>query len=120
MSHRLAKEKSQKLLTSVNGDLDIDDDSISDPDSDIDPAWKPNSDDKDSTKNSSLMSNRRHFNHKKYSKEMYLKNCHLPSSTSSINNNVNDILDESTLIPFKVIFNSIWCMILLIYFIIFM
>lgn len=104
MSHRLAKEKSQELLSKAIANSD-DNDSISDPDSDIDPAWKPNNDEKDSTKNSNLVLSGRHFNHKKNSKELYLKNCDQSTSLKSSinNNNVNDTQDESTVIPFKVL-----------------
>lgn len=103
LSHRLAKEKTQKLLSSINGELDLDDDELlSDGDSDIDPAWIPNSDDNDSSKNPTSIANRRQFSHKKYSRE-YTNSVHLPTTSSLINNNNNDHLDDSTdTMPFKV------------------
>jgi hypothetical protein len=72
---------------------------LSEPDSDIDPAWKPNSDDNDVSKddfNSNL--NRRNFSHKKFS-----KSDHTPSTSSSINNNNNDQSDDSNAPLFKVL-----------------
>ncbi|XP_025196020.1 probable WRKY transcription factor protein 1 [Melanaphis sacchari] len=93
LSHRLAKEKSQQLLSSLNGELDVDDnDALSDTDSDVDPAWRPNNDDNDIPKISNSMNSR----HKKYSKEQNSNNSHSPSTSSSINNNNNDHLDDST------------------------
>jgi len=100
LSHRLAKEKSQQLLSSLNGELDVDDnDALSDTDSDVDPAWIPNNDDNDVSKTSNSINSR----HKKYSKEQNSNIGHSPSTSSSINNNNNDNdhLDDSTL--FKVV-----------------
>ncbi|XP_025408586.1 uncharacterized protein LOC112682255 isoform X2 [Sipha flava] len=97
LSRRLAKEKTQKLISNIDGVLDEDDDLLSEPDSDIDPAWKPNSDDNDVSKddfNSNL--NRRNFSHKKFS-----KSDHTPSTSSSINNNNNDQSDDSNAPLFK-------------------
>lgn len=97
MSHRLAKEKSQQLLSRLNGELDVDDNDLSsDTDSDIDPAWIPNNDDNDASKSSNSINSR----HKKYSKGKRSKIGRPPSTSSSINNNDNDHLDDSTL--FKV------------------
>jgi len=96
LSHRLAKEKSQQLLSTLNGELDVDDDVLSDTDSDVDPAWIPNNDDNDASKNSNSINSR----HKKYSKELSSNTGRPPSTSSSINNNNNDHLDDSTL--FKV------------------
>lgn len=103
MSHRLAKDKSQKLLNDIDGVLDEDDDDLlSDPDSDIDPAWIPNNDDNDTTKNCNSVSNRRSFSHKKFSKEKCSKSEQLPSTSSSINNN-NDRSADSNVALFKVL-----------------
>ncbi|XP_026818161.1 myb-like protein O isoform X2 [Rhopalosiphum maidis] len=97
LSHRLAKEKSQQLLSSLNGELDVDDnDALSDTDSDVDPAWIPNNDDNDISKTSNSINSR----HKKYSKEQNSNIGHSPSTSSSINNNNNndnDHLDDSTI-----------------------
>ncbi|CAH1733158.1 unnamed protein product [Aphis gossypii] len=94
LSHRLAKEKSQQLLSSLNGELDVDDnDGLSDTDSDVDPAWIPNNDDNDISKTSNSINSR----HKKYSKEQNSNIGHSPSTSSSINNNNNDHLDDSTI-----------------------
>jgi len=94
----LAKEKTQQLFSNLNGEFDVDDDVLSDTDSDVDPAWIPTNDDNDASKNSNSISSR----HKKYSKE---QGSNIPPSTSSSinnnnNNNDNDNLDDSTL--FKV------------------
>lgn len=85
--------------------MDDDEDNIlSDADSDIDPAWKPNNDDNDVSKNSNLNSNRRNFIHKKYSKVQCSNNEHLPSTSPSININNNIQTDDSTVtMPYKVI-----------------
>lgn len=99
----MAKEKTQKLLSNVGGSLDEDD--ISGADSDVDPAWIPNNDENDVSRNISSVLNRRRFNHKKFS-----KNGHSPSTSSSINcnnnnntnNNNNHLDDSSTGVPFKV------------------
>lgn len=101
----MAKEKT-KLLSNI-GELGIDDDEelLSDADSDIDPAWIPNSDDNDASKNCNPNSNRRQFKHKKYSK-VNRSNSRLRSSTSpsmTINNN-NKIEDSTVIMPFKVLF----------------
>lgn len=97
----MAKEKTQQLLSKLNGELDVDDnDILSDADSDVDPAWIPNNDDNDTFKNSSSINHR----HKKYSKEHSSNSSHPPSTSSSTsnnnNNNDNDHLDDSAL--FKV------------------
>lgn len=99
----MAKEKTQKLLNSIKSDAD-DEDILSDADSDVDPAWIPN-DDNDTSKNSNVFSNRRHFNHKKFSKEQCSNSGHNPSTSSSINNNCyNNQIDDSTItMPFKVL-----------------
>lgn len=105
LSHRLAKEKSQKLLSSINGNLDFDeDDVLSEADSDVDPAWIPNSDENEMSKNFGAISSRRRFSHKKYSNNRH------PPSTSSINNNNNNnnnnnhhLEDSTTVVPFKVL-----------------
>lgn len=100
----MAKEKT-KLLSSVSGELGMDDDEdlLSDPDSDIDPAWKPNNDDNDASKNSNSNSNRRNFNHKKYSKVQCSNSEHLPAAPSiNINNNIQTE-DSTATMPFKVI-----------------
>jgi len=99
LSHRLAKEKTQQLLSRLNGELDLDDnDVLSDTDSDVDPAWIPNNDDNDASKSSNSINSR----HKKYSKERRSNTGHRPSTSSKINNNNNDNdhPDDSTL--FKV------------------
>jgi len=96
LSHRLAKEKTQQLLSRLNGELDVDDnDDLSDTDSDIDPAWIPKNDVNDASKSSNSI----HSRHKKQRSKIG----HHPSTSSSINNNNNndnDHLDDSTL--FKV------------------
>lgn len=101
LSHRLAKEKSQKLLSSINGELDIEDDTLSETDSDVDPAWIPNTDDNDTPKNYIAISGRRHV---KNSKDQNSNSENLPT-TSSLSNNNND--DSTAAVPFKVfiIFN---------------
>ncbi|XP_060858706.1 uncharacterized protein LOC132936056 [Metopolophium dirhodum] len=96
LSHRLAKEKTQQLLSRLNGELDLDDnDALSDTDSDVDPAWIPNNDDNDASKSSNSINSR----HKKYSKERRSNIGHPPSTSSKINNNNNDNdhPDDSTL-----------------------
>jgi len=102
LSHRLAKEKSQQLLSSLNGELDVDDnDLLSDADSDVDPAWIPNNDDNEASKNSNSINSR----HKKHSKEQSSNIGKPPSTSSSINNNDNDHLDDSTLFKVYITFN---------------
>lgn len=90
----MAKEKTQKLLSSINGELDLDDDILSEVDSDVDPAWIPNNEDNDTSKNVSSLSGRC-LGHKKIS-----NSGHMPSTSSSINN--NNLPDDSTM-PFKVL-----------------
>lgn len=103
MSHRLAKEKTQNVLINEDDLMDEDDDDLlSDPDSDIDPAWIPNSDDNDATKNCNSVSNRRSFSHKKFSKNKFSKNEQPLSTSSSINNNNNDQSDDSNVAFYKV------------------
>lgn len=99
----MAKEKTQKLLNTIRSDAD-EEDILSDADSDVDPAWIPN-DDNDTSKNLNVFSNRRHFNHKKFSKEQCSNSGHNPSTSSSINNNhYNNQIDDSTVtMPFKVL-----------------
>lgn len=111
LSHRLAKEKTQKLLSSKNGELDVEDDSSADTDSDVDPAWMPDTEDNDSTKNYTSSSGRRHVNNNKHSKNQNSIGENPPPS-SSLSNNNNDKLDESTTVPFKVfiIFNICFIM----------
>ncbi|VVC43818.1 Hypothetical protein CINCED_3A000178 [Cinara cedri] len=99
LSHRLAKEKTQKLLSSLNGELDIEDDSSSNTDSDVDPAWIPDTEDNDVTK-SSISGRQRHVNNNKYSKDQNSIGESLPT-TSSLSNNNNDKFDDSTVVPFK-------------------
>lgn len=98
----MAKEKTQKLLSNINGELDAEDDDLSGTDSDIDPAWKPNSDDNDASENPLSFSSRRLFSHKKYSKVQCSNSGNTPSTSSSNHNNNIDHLDDST-IPFKVL-----------------
>lgn len=110
LSHRLAKEKTRKLLSSINGELDIEDDSLSETDSDVDPAWIPNTEDNDASKNCASISGRRNVNNNKHSKDQNSISENLPT-TSSLTNNNNDKFDDSTaMVPFKVfiIFILIW------------
>lgn len=80
----------------------MDDDDLSDADSDVDPAWIPSNDDNDTSKNPNLLLNRRHFSHKKFSKDH--SSLDPPSTSSSINNNNNDQTEDSTTaMPFKVL-----------------
>lgn len=96
LSHRLAKEKTQKILTTLESNAE-DEDCFSDANSDVDPAWVPKNDDIDTSKNTSLSSNRRNFSHKKFSKEQCSK-----SGSSLINNN-NKTDDLAVTMPFKVL-----------------
>lgn len=104
LSHRLAKQKTQKLHGNINGELDIEDESLSETDSDVDPAWKPNTDENDSSKNYIAISGRRHVKNSKDQNPISEN----PRTTSALSNNNNDKLDETTAaVPFKVsiIFN---------------
>lgn len=74
--------------------MDLDDDILSEVDSDVDPAWIPNNNDNDTSKNVNSFPSR-YFGHKKFS-----SSGHTPSTSSSINNN-NNLPDDSTM-PFKV------------------
>lgn len=92
----MAKEKTQKLLITLKSNAE-DEDVLSDANSDVDPAWVPNNDDNDASKNTSLFSNRRNFSHKKFSKEQCSR-----SGSSLINNN-NQTDDLAVTMPFKVL-----------------
>jgi len=104
LSHRLAKDKSQRLFNNVDDKLDVDDDDeLSDTNSDIDPAWIPNSDDNDKSKNLNSFSSRRYDGHKRYPKKQDFNSGHLPSTSTSINNNNNNNHLDESIAPFKVL-----------------